>query len=222
MDHLRLDHDGDVFVLRMVDGDNRLQEASVAEWHAALDEVEASVGPAALVTTGDGRFYSNGLDLEGLIERGTLGELITTLTRLWARLLRLSVYSVAAVNGHAFAAGAMLTLAHDARVMRADRGYWCLPEADMGAPLAPGMTALITAKLPVATAHDAILTARRYGGTEAVAAAIVDEATAEDRVLERAVERAAARAGTSREATVALRTGMYGPLLAVLDRGELP
>lgn len=92
----------------------------------------------------------------------------------------------------------------------------------MGAPLAPGMTALITAKLPVATAHDAILTARRYGGTEAVAAAIVDEATAEDRVLERAVERAAARAGTSREATVALRTGMYGPLLAVLDRGELP
>ena len=30
---------------------------------AALDEVEASEGPAALVTTGAGRFYSNGLDL---------------------------------------------------------------------------------------------------------------------------------------------------------------
>ncbi|HEY8057406.1 MAG TPA: enoyl-CoA hydratase/isomerase family protein, partial [Acidimicrobiales bacterium] len=194
---------------------------SVAEWHAAIDEVETSTGPAALVTTGTGKFYSNGFALEQIIEDGTIGEVIPAALRLFARFLRLPVYSVAALNGHAFAAGAMLAMTHDARVMRADRGYWCLPEADMGVPLAPGMTALIAAKLPIATAHQAIMTAHRWGGEDAVTAGIVDEAAAEDQVLARAVERAAARADTSREATTALRVGLYGELIAILEAGQI-
>ena len=221
MAHLERERDGAVFVLRMVDDDNRFHADSVAEWHAAIDEVEASTGPAALVTTGTGKFYSNGFALEQIIEDGTIGEVIPAALRLFARFLRLPVYSVAALNGHAFAAGAMLAMTHDARVMRADRGYWCLPEADMGVPLAPGMTALIAAKLPIATAHQAIMTAHRWGGEDAVTAGIVDEAVAEDQVLARAVERAAARADTSREATTALRVGLYGELIAILEAGQI-
>ena len=222
MAYVELTREGDVFVLTMVDEDNRFHGESVGEWHAALDEVEASTGPAALVTTGTGKFYSNGFALERLIEDGTIGEVIPDALRLFARLLRLPVFTVAALNGHAFAAGAMIAMAHDARVMREDRGYWCLPEADMGVPLAPGMTAIIKAKLPIATAHAAVLTAQRWGGADAVAAGIVDEAVAEDRVLPRAIELAQARAATDRTATVALRTGLYPDLLAVLDRAELP
>ena len=221
MAYVDLERDGAVFVLRMVDDDNRFHADSVAEWHAAVDEVEASTGPAALVTTGTGKFYSNGFALEQIIEDGTIGAVIPEALRLFARFLRLPVYTVAALNGHAFAAGAMLAMTHDARVMRADRGFWCLPEADMGVPLAPGMTALIAARLPIATAHRAIMTAHRWGGEDAVTAGIVDEAVAEDQVLARAVELATARADTSREATTALRVGLYGDLVAVLEAGRI-
>ena len=221
MAYVDLERDGAVFVLRMVDDGNRFHADSVAEWHAAVDEVEASTGPAALVTTGTGKFYSNGFALEQIIEDGTIGAVIPEALRLFARFLRLPVYTVAALNGHAFAAGAMLAMTHDARVMRADRGFWCLPEADMGVPLAPGMTALIAARLPVATAHRAIMTAHRWGGEDAVTAGIVDEAVAEDHVLARAVELATARADTSREATTALRVGLYGDLIAVLEAGRI-
>jgi Delta3-Delta2-enoyl-CoA isomerase len=58
----------------------------------------------------------------------------------------------------------------DFRVMRADRGYWCLPEVDINIPFAPGMGALAQARLSPQTAHEAMLTAPRYGGTDAEAA----------------------------------------------------
>ena len=79
-------------------------------------------------------------------------------------MLALPLITVAALQGHTFAAGAMLSLAHDFRVMRADRGFWCLPEADIGIPFTPGMSALIQARLAPQTAHEAMVTARRYGG----------------------------------------------------------
>ena len=96
--------------------------------------------------------------------------------------------TVAAIPGHAFAAGAMLALAHDHRMMRADRGFWCVQKVDLGMAFTPGMTALLRARLAPQVAHEAMLTGKRYGGEEAAALAIVDAAVAEDEVLPRAVE----------------------------------
>ena len=46
-----LSREGDVFLLTMNDGENRWNTTFVREFNAALDEVEASTGPAALVST---------------------------------------------------------------------------------------------------------------------------------------------------------------------------
>jgi enoyl-CoA hydratase/carnithine racemase len=224
MDYMRLEREGDVFVLYLTKDDNRFNPDSDAEWNAVLDEIEASTGPAALVTTGTGKFYSNGLDLDRLTSGGggMLVEYVPVMLRLFARMLRLPVVTVAALNGHAFAAGAMMSLTHDFRVMREGRGYWCLPEADLGMPLAPGMNDLIAARLPPQAAHEAIVTARRYGAEEALAGSIVDETAPEDEVLERAVARAATHAAQDRGATVALRTRLHADLITTLEAGELP
>ena len=160
-----LERTGDVHVLDLGDGENRFSPDWVAEVGACLDEVAAAGPPAALVTAATGKFFSNGLDLDWLLAHADrAADYVGSVQRLFARVLTLPVPTVVAVQGHAFAAGAMLTLAHDVRVMRADRGFWCLPEVDIGIPFTPGMAALIQARLTPATAHEAMTTARRYGG----------------------------------------------------------
>src|SRR6185312_9837791 len=178
-----LDREGDVFLLDLGDGENRFNADSVGALEALLDEVAAAPGPRALVTTAAGKFWSNGLDLEWMGAHGDeVGAFVARVHALLGRVLALPLPTVAAIQGHCFAAGAMLALAHDFRVMRADRGFFCLPEADINIPFTPAMATLIQARLSKKTAHEAMVTARRYGGEDAAAAGIVDHAVGEDEV----------------------------------------
>ena len=110
----------------------------------------------------------------------------------------------------------MLLLAQDFSVMRSDRGYFCLPEVDIHIPFTPGMSALIQARLAPQVAHDAMTTGRRYGGTDAEAAGIVDATAAEGAVLAAAVERAAALAGKASPTLGTIKSRMYAPVLDLL------
>jgi enoyl-CoA hydratase/carnithine racemase len=209
----------------MQSGENRFNRRFLDALHAALDEVEGSSGKAALVTVGgEPKFYSNGLDLEWMSGDGQAeaGDFVNRVLGLLGRVMAFPVPTVAAINGHAFAAGAMLALAHDFRVMRADRGFVCLPEVDIKLPLAPGMTALIKSRLTPNAFRDAVLTGARFGGGQAAALGIVDEAVAADEVLPRAIARAASLAEKDRGIYAALKRGMYADTLAILESARSP
>ncbi|RBY95093.1 enoyl-CoA hydratase/isomerase family protein [Blastococcus sp. TF02-8] len=217
-----LTRDDDVFVLDLGDTENRFHPDWLAEVEAALDEVERAEGPRALVTAATGKFFSNGLDLDWLMAHGDQSDdYVIRVQALFARVLSLPLITVAALQGHTFAAGAMLSLAHDFRVMRGDRGFWCLPEADLGIPFTRGMSALIQARLTPQTAHEAMTTGRRYGGADALAAGLVDRAVEEDAVRSTAVELAASLAGKAGPTLGTIKARMYAPTLAVLrDRTD--
>ncbi|MEU1618341.1 enoyl-CoA hydratase-related protein [Streptomyces sp. NPDC005722] len=218
-----LDRQDDVFILDLGDTENRFHPDWIASLDALLDEVEKAEGPRALVTAATGKFWSNGLDLEWLSAHGDrAGAYVTGVQALLARFLTLPVATVAALQGHTFAAGAMLSLAHDLRVMRADRGYWCLPEADIHIPFTPGMSALIQARLHPQTAHEAMTTARRYGGSDALAERIVDRTAGEDEVRAAAVALAGPLAGKAGPTLGTIKTRMYGPALAALRQEDVP
>jgi enoyl-CoA hydratase/carnithine racemase len=213
----RLTREDDVFVLDLGDGENRFTLDWLTAVEAALDEVVAAEGARALVTAASGRFWSNGLDLDWLLAHPVEGRGYSArVERLLARVLEAPLYTVAALPGHAFGGGAMLALAHDARVMRADRGFWCLPEAALGLPFQPGMAALIQARLTPQVAHEAMVTGRRYGGDDARTAGIVDVAVAEEAVRTTAVELAAGRSGLAGPTLATIKATMYGPVLAAL------
>ncbi|MGW0144585.1 enoyl-CoA hydratase-related protein [Streptomyces sp. NPDC003333] len=212
-----LDRQENVFVLDLGDGENRFHPDWIAAVGTALDEVEKADGPRALVTAATGKFWSNGLDLEWLTAHADdYHDYVVSVHQLFARVLSLPLVTVAALQGHTFAAGAMLSLAHDFRVMRADRGYWCLPEADINIPFTPGMSALIQSRLTPRTAHEAMVTARRYGGADAAAAGIVDQAVPKDAVRSTAIERAQVQVNKAGDTVGTIKARMYGPVLSTL------
>jgi Delta3-Delta2-enoyl-CoA isomerase len=201
-----------VTVLHLGDDENRFSPEWLHRVHSTLDEVED-----VLVTTGGGKFYSNGLDLDWLMANGDkAAEYVAEVQELFARVLTLPVPTVAAINGHAFGAGAMLAMAHDFRVMRSDRGYFCFPEADITIPFTPGMAALIQGKLTPAAAVASMTTARRFGGADALSFGLVDEIAAEGDVVKVASERVSALAGKDRGTLGAIKATMFAPAVTAL------
>jgi enoyl-CoA hydratase/carnithine racemase len=212
-----LNRDGDVFVMHLGEGEQRFSPAWIKQVLDLLSEVEATPAPRALVTTATGKIYSNGLDLEYVMANpDKLQEYVNGVHELFARFLECSVHTAAALQGHTFAGGAMLATAHDYRVMRSDRGFWCLPEADIKIPFTPGMTALLLARLPQVAIHESMTTGRRYGGEEAAAAGFVDEAVEEVRVLHAALERVRPLADKDPATLGAIKRNMYKEALEVL------
>ncbi len=78
------------------------------------------------------------------------------------------------------------------------------------------MAALLQARLPTNTAHEAMTMGRRYGGADALEAGIVQATAGEDEVLAKAVEQAAALAGKDATTLGRIKQRMYGEVAAVL------
>ena len=213
-----LTRDGDLYLLDLGDGENRFTPAWIAELRGLLDTVAAAPAPRALVTTATGKIWSNGLDLDWVGEHPDEVEgYVADVQALFAAVLTLPVPTVAAVQGHAFAAGAMLALAHDWRVMRADRGFFCLPEVDILIPFTPGMDALIRCKLTPSAAVDAMTTGRRYGGAEALAAGLVTAVAGETDVVPSAMDLVQPLAGKDPKTLGTIKARMLAPVVAALS-----
>ena len=187
-----LSHDGELLIIDFGDDDNRTSVAWVETMNRLLDEAEAQAlsGPAALITTGSAKHYSNGLDVEHMatLAGAEIKAYVDSVEGVLGRILTFPAPTVAAVNGHAFGAGAFAVLAHDHAVMRADRGFVCWPEVHLQMAFSPGLMAMIQSLLTAVTAREALTTGRRYGGPDAVLAGFVNEAVGLDHLRAAASE----------------------------------
>jgi enoyl-CoA hydratase/carnithine racemase len=219
---MELERNNAVFVLRMNDGDNRIGPAFLEAIGDVLDEVDAAGPPRALVTTGTGRFYSNGFDLDHLVrlERDDARSFAAAAERFLARLLVAPYITVAAINGHCYAAGALLALCHDFRIMRGDRGFLALPSVDVGIPFTRGMTELIQRKIPAPTAQALMVSADRHGGADSAELGIVHRAVAENDVLPVSIARAQDLAAKDPATLGAIKRNMYAAVARLLVESE--
>ncbi|MEM7003085.1 MAG: enoyl-CoA hydratase/isomerase family protein [Pseudomonadota bacterium] len=213
-----------VFLLTMDAGENRWNTTFVRELSKALDEVEASTGPAALVTTSSSdKFYSNGLDLDWVRdpdahpEAGDRTVFGDEFMKIMSRLITFPVPTVAAVNGHAFGAGFMAALCHDVRIMRADRGFMCANEMQLGMRIPVPELALFRHKLPMHTFFETVQLSRRWTAADAQTAGIIQGSANTDELLALAMTRAQELAplGANRENYGGQKEAIYGEQAAI-------
>jgi enoyl-CoA hydratase/carnithine racemase len=221
---MRSERHGEITVVDLGDGENRLTPEWLAELSGLLSQLEAAQGPAALVTHASGSFYSNGYDLDGLLVRPAEEQraFVADHERLLARLLVLPVPSVAALPGHAVGGGALVALAHDLRLQRADRGRWWLPEIDVRIPFRPAMLALLRLRLREDVLRDMVLGGERLGPEQALARGVVDETPAAEDLLPRALARAERLATKDRRTFARMKQRLYGAVAEQLLAGSAP
>jgi enoyl-CoA hydratase/carnithine racemase len=216
---ISLNYDEKIAVLDLGGDENRFSPEFLDEIGAHLDEI-VGAGAQGLVTTASGKFYTNGLDLDWLTAHGDQTQwYVGRVQAMLAKVLTLPIPTAAAVVGHAFGAGAMLALAHDFRVMRADRGFFCLPEVDIRIPFTPGMAALIQSKLTPQAAVASMTTGRRFGGEDAASVGIVDAVAAEGAITAAAVDVLRPLDGKDPGTLGAIKQTMFGPAAQALTVG---
>lgn len=211
--------EGDLHLVTMNSGPNVI----CPEWQRRmldiLDTVEADCGKgAALILTGDDKFFCNGLNLD-VVTRLAPEEMVlfaSHMAEIHKRFLVLPCPTVAAVNGHAFAGGAFMALSCDYRIMREDRGWFSVSEVDVGVPIPSAMMGILQGKLPANTARDAVLTGKRYTADEAIAAGIADGRAPMDELITQA-KALASQLGTKEPGIFrTLKQTLFGPMAEAL------
>lgn len=127
---------------------NPLTPAANAALLDALDTLTASPPRALVIDAGDAPIFSGGfaLPIIASFPRPELADFFSTYMTVLDRILRLPCPSVTAVSGHAVAAGFILSLATDLRVVTTKPVKLGLPEVDLGVPVPGGAHALLAAR----------------------------------------------------------------------------
>ena len=148
--------DDSVAIITMNSDENRFNPTSLKGFKKVLDQVEReSRVRTVVVRSAHEKIFTNGIDLEWLVpviqknDLKTAKKFFYQMNDLFKRLLTYPMVTIAAINGHAFAGGAIISCAFDFRFMRSDRGFFCFPEVDLGIPFLPGMNALLKKAIPM-------------------------------------------------------------------------
>ncbi|MGD9032848.1 MAG: enoyl-CoA hydratase/isomerase family protein [Desulfobacteraceae bacterium] len=186
--------DEEVAVLTMNDGENRFNPSFLKAFLEVLDEIEQKTGVDALVVSSSHeKIFCNGIDLDWLaplIQKGdkeSATAFLYTMNDLLKRILLYPMPTIAAISGHAFAGGAIMSCAFDFRFMRSDRGYFCFPEVDLGVPFLPGMIAIIRKAVPMYKFEEMKYTGKRVTAEECEAHHIVLKACHRDELMDEAL-----------------------------------
>ncbi len=192
---------------------------SLGEFNNALDSILVDESIQCLVITGEEKTFAQGFDLNylGSEKPDTVLAFVETSMVMVGRLLRSPIPVISAVNGHAFGLGAMLVLASDYAVMREDRGFFCLPEIDLGMNLVPSMNALVKDKLSAKALRELLLTGKRVAAPEAVEFGFVDQSCALEQLISTALSIAQPMLGKDRNALSGLKTGINKDILSFIQ-----
>jgi len=139
----------------MNNGENRHNPEFAATFMSVYNEILADKEIKAIVlTSSDPKNFCLGVDIGWMMKAQQaqdfpgISKWLYDMGEVFKAILMSPVPTIAAINGHAFGNGAMLSGACDFRFMRADRGFFCFPEIDLGIQFAPSMIEWMKKAMP--------------------------------------------------------------------------
>lgn len=183
-----------------------------------LEALTASVtgSDRALVITGTGSAFSAGVDLRRILDGGSsyTRDFLVALARMFRAVFDHPRPTVAAINGHAIAGGAVLALACDARVMSS--GRFGLSELAVGVPFPVAALEIVRHALGPG-ADRAVLRSEVVDRDQALALRWIDEVEWPDELLPRAVDLATELASRPADVYAATKERLHRPAVAAMS-----
>ncbi|XP_039171788.1 enoyl-CoA delta isomerase 3-like [Eucalyptus grandis] len=101
--------------------------------NSCLTPVSRDEKARLLITTNQGKFFSDGMDVNylGCTDRERPVEYLMSFQKLVSKLLTFHLPTIAVIRGHAVGVGCIFALAHDYRLMSSDHGYVFMNEVNL-------------------------------------------------------------------------------------------
>ena len=201
---------------------NALNGELVDSLQRSLSSLESERDVGAVILTGEGKFFSFGFDIPQLLplSREQFADYLRRFTALYRYLFVYSKPVVAALNGHAIAAGCMLALACDHRVMAEGKAKISLNEATFGSSLFAGSVEMLRFWVGGVVATDVAVSGRMFAAAEAKSLGLVHETAPADAIASAARRAAAELASRSPAAFASIKSLLRAPVADEMDRRE--
>lgn len=201
--------DGAVLVLTIANEPRRnaFSHAMTTKLGRLLHEAENDPAVRCVIVTGAGeRAFSSGHDLnEMLTDRDGASD--EGLNEPFLLPRRMRTPTIAAINGHAHAAGLILALACDIRVCEAHSDF-AAPGARIGLLPIGGQISALPSMVPFGAAYEILATGRRVPAEEALRMGLANHVVPTGAGLEKARELARSIAANSASVIASIKTGL--------------
>jgi len=170
---------------------NALNLSLIHELNAALDGFESDPSIGALVLTGSSKAFAAGADIKEMASKTFIDAYLEDFIGHWERLARVRKPVIAAVAGFALGGGCELAMMCDI-IIAADTAKFGQPEIKLGVMPGAGGSQRLTRVIGKSKAMDLCLTGRVMDAAEAERAGLVARVVSAERLLDEALEAAAA------------------------------
>jgi Delta3-Delta2-enoyl-CoA isomerase len=202
--------------------EHRFHPGFVSELDMAVSMAEENKDVLGLLVTGHGKYFSNGFDV-GYISANPhkARALQTSVENLMARILSSRLVTVAALNGHTTAAGAIFALCFDYRLM-STRGLFFTPAVRLGIVYSAGLVEVVKAKVSnTVVLRDMLLMSKRYDSQALLNLGVVESIHSPDQLLDSSTEFLTQYLEPNTEALAEVKRRLYHAPLSVLGNVTL-
>lgn len=221
--------DETVAIITLTNGENRQNLVFSKTLNSMLDEIIADKTVTALIiTSNDAKNFSQGIDVEWIMgqaqknDHQPVVDFINEMDVVFKKLLLYPVPVIAAINGHAFGNGSILSCACDFRFMRSDKGFFCFPEVNIGIPFRWGMNAFVKKAIPLHILSQMQFTGNRFTAPELEKYNIIVKACANQEELMASTIAFAKTLQKKRGIFGEMKKRLYADIIKVLDSDFMP